>query len=51
MVNAPDPGNALNDLEPELAEGPLGVPYPKPKGAPDIPDPFADTDIVPGFND
>lgn len=38
MTNAPDPTNAVEDLEPELADGPLGLPYVKPKGAPALPD-------------
>lgn len=37
MPNTPDPTDALEDLEPELADGPLGLPYVKPKGAPDLP--------------
>lgn len=41
MVNEPDlpdPGNALNDLEPEMRDGPLGLPVLVPKGAPDLPE-------------
>lgn len=37
MPNTPDPSSALNDLEPELKEGPLGVPILAPKGAPEPP--------------
>lgn len=37
MTDAPDPSDAVGDLEPELATGPLGLPYVKPKGAPDLP--------------
>lgn len=29
--------DVADKLEPELKEGPMGVPYPKPKGAPDLP--------------
>lgn len=29
----------LEDFEPEVREGPLGIPYVKPKGAPELPDP------------
>jgi hypothetical protein len=32
------PSDLLSDLEPEMAEGPLGLPYLKPSGAPDLPD-------------
>ena len=27
----------MDALEPEMKEGPMGVPYPKPKGGPDLP--------------
>lgn len=37
MPNTPDPTDAVDDLEPELTTGPLGLPYVKPKGAPDLP--------------
>lgn len=37
MADTPDPSSVVEDLEPELAEGPLGLPYVKPKGAPDLP--------------
>lgn len=36
----PDPTNAdevMNDLSPEVREGPLGIPVVAPKGAPDLP--------------
>lgn len=37
MNGAPNPGDALDDLKPELANGPLGLPYIKPQGAPELP--------------
>lgn len=39
MVDNPLSGNdPLDDLEPEMKDGPLGLPYVKPKGLPDLPD-------------
>jgi len=38
MTDYTDPSSVVDDLEPELAEGPLGLPYVKPKGGPDLPD-------------
>jgi hypothetical protein len=32
-----DPSAVVDDLEPEIVQGPLGVPLAKPKGAPDLP--------------
>lgn len=37
MANAPDPSSIVNDLEPEMKEGPLGIPVIAPKGAPEPP--------------
>lgn len=37
MPNTPDPSNIVDDLTPELKEGPLGIPIPAPKGAPEPP--------------
>lgn len=38
--NVPDPRNpeeVMDSLSPEVREGPLGVPFVAPKGAPDLP--------------
>jgi len=35
-----DDMGVLEEFEPEVAEGPLGLPYVKPKGAPELPDPM-----------
>lgn len=36
MPNLTDPSDVVNSLEPEVSEGPLGLPVVKPKAAPDV---------------
>lgn len=38
----PDASDIIDSLEPEVSEGPFGLPIIKPKGAPDLPGPDAD---------
>lgn len=38
MPNTPDPSDAVEDLKPEMREGPLGLPMIAPKGAPELGD-------------
>lgn len=33
-----DPSKMIENLEPEMVDGPLDIPVVKPKGAPDLPD-------------
>lgn len=40
MMNGDSP---LDALEPEVKDGPLGLPYVKPAGAPDLPGPDSDS--------
>jgi hypothetical protein len=37
MPDTPNVSDVTDSLEPEVASGPFGVPYVKPKGAPDLP--------------
>lgn len=37
VPNPTDPEEVMEALEPEVKEGPFGVPYPKPSGGPDLP--------------
>lgn len=37
MTNSSNSDNPLDAAKPELADGPLGLPYVKPQGAPDLP--------------
>lgn len=48
MTDKPNPSNIVNQAVPEVDEGPLGLPYVKPKGAPDLPGSEETPDIVPG---
>lgn len=38
MSKTPDPSKAVEAAKPEVKKGPLGIPYVKPKGAPDLPE-------------
>jgi len=38
MKDAPQPSEVLEGAKPEVREGPFGIPYVKPKAAPEAPD-------------